>query len=108
MSSVLIHLYEQTKQLATSSEQVSVEQWEELVRLRDEVIEHLKIKLVIDPSEKEYIGLIASYDKQIQSRMCECRDEAAHELQVMDQSRKQRMGYDTHRLDDSYFIDIKK
>lgn len=108
MSMDLAHLYEKTKQLATTSDQVSIELWEELVQLRDEVIENLKIKLMIDPGEKEYIGLIASYDEQIRRRMCEQRNEAAHELQLLDKSRKQRIGYDAQRLDDSYFIDIKK
>ncbi len=107
MEAQLKLLYDMTKELAETEESVSYERFEQLIELRERVIESLNQHKELSNDENRLIKLIVQLDASIHDRMCVIRDEASKELRLINASRIQRSGYDASRYGDSYFIDYR-
>ncbi|GBG07200.1 hypothetical protein PAT3040_01748 [Paenibacillus agaridevorans] len=108
MNEGLLLLFEKTCKLAETQPTAPYEQFEELIELRETVIQQLQQQDVISETDKMYIKRIAQMDADINNHMRELRDAAAFELKRLEDKKKQRSGYDSNPISDSYFIDYRK
>lgn len=107
MLEALLSLYNKTRDVAMAPDDVFIDQIEELIELREQIIRELSLKPSIADEEKVYIRQISEFDNKVNMRMTHLRDEASKELRIINNTRKQKSGYDLHQPNESYFIDYK-
>lgn len=104
VESRLKYLQEYTEQLAQQLYKVEYEQLEELVDLREEVLNGIQDGELTE-EDRSRIQVLLSFDGPILSRMVELKDEASMALLKINQSRSQKNAYEQTSLQGSYFID---
>ncbi|WP_171056263.1 hypothetical protein [Paenibacillus sinopodophylli] len=107
MSGTLIELYETTLELARRLEDTSVDEWMDLIQLRDEVIPILQLRPELEEEEKRMLRIIVGYDEVMVARMNELKEEAAAMIIKVNKTRIQKNSYDSSSSSESYFIDRK-
>ncbi|MHA7967374.1 hypothetical protein ACX93W_24955 [Paenibacillus sp. CAU 1782] len=104
----LAFLYEKTRGLVEETTEVPYEHYVELVEFRESIIQKLYLHGALNETEKMYIQLISQLDNEVNRRMHEHRNNAAQQLKKLEETRKQRSGYDMDLAGESYFIDYRK
>ncbi|MGK9252690.1 MULTISPECIES: hypothetical protein [Paenibacillus] len=104
VESRLKYLQEYTEQLAQQLYKVEYEQLEELVDLREEVLNGIQDGELTE-KDRSRIQVLLSFDGQILSRMVELKEEASMALLKINQSRFQKNAYEQTSVQGSYFID---
>ncbi|MDG0811869.1 hypothetical protein [Cohnella rhizosphaerae] len=96
-----------TERLSMQIEEATPEGLENLVALRDEVIQELQGRVVTD-EDRTKIQMIQVRHDLIVDRMVELRDEAARGLEQIQNSRLQKSRYEAHAPVNSFFFDKRK
>ncbi|OBR63551.1 hypothetical protein A7K91_06250 [Paenibacillus oryzae] len=104
----LASLYKKTRELVEETSEVPYEEFVELVEMRESIIQKLYLYGTLNETEKMYIQQISQLDNEVNRRMHEHRNNAAQQLKKLDETRKQRSGYDMDLAGESYFIDYRK
>ncbi|ASS67227.1 MULTISPECIES: hypothetical protein [unclassified Paenibacillus] len=104
VESRLRHLQDYTEQLTQHLHKVEYEQLEELVDLREDVLNGIQDGELTE-EDRSRIQVLLSYDGPILSRMIELKEEASMALLKINQSRSQKNAYEQTSLQGSYFID---
>ncbi|CAM4477165.1 hypothetical protein FHS16_004718 [Paenibacillus endophyticus] len=85
-----------------------MEEWMDLIQLRDEVIPVLQRRPKLEEDEKRMLRKIVGYDEVMVARMNELKQEAAAMIIKVNKTRIQKNSYDSNSPSESYFIDQKK
>lgn len=108
MNTHLMKLYNFTMVLTSNVSDIDQAAIEELILLRDEVIEELKAQEKLTQEEKDRIQDINKFNETLISQMVVLRDEASQALDKINRYKLQRNIYEQRYSGDSYFIDKKK
>lgn len=108
MTTQLNLLYELTMRLTECISEATVDELLDLVELRDDVIESMKLKGDLADAEKSLLAQISANDAIIVSRMTALKEEAVQQLDKIAKIRIQKQTYEKVYAGDSYFFDQKE
>lgn len=104
----LSKLYDLTLYMSENVNILTEEDLEELIALRDEVLNTLQASTNIPQTDRRILSEILKHDVEIVGRMNELKEEASIGLEKIQISRIQKNAYDQGHSEGSYFFDKKK
>lgn len=107
MDNIVEQLLAETRVLSQQEGNFPYERYEDLVDIREAVIQRIAQSLLSEVEQK-YMQEIATYEMVILSRMEALKDEAMLGLGRMNASKKQRTAYDTQGMNESFMLDKRK
>lgn len=104
----LRQLHEETLALVEDLAEADVERFESLIRLRDIVLMEMNESIALSDDDKQIVREVQERHHLIVNRMMTLKEEAAHQLQKINESKMQKNFYEPSYSGFSHFIDRKK
>lgn len=108
MERLLQRLLTLTKDLAERGLDEGADTLDELLSLRDEVVEQLTAAPFVAEEQRHMLREITRYDELLLSMMSDSKNEAMNAIAKLNQSRTRKNIYEVSHDVGSYFIDKKK